>query len=370
MGSEHRELRRPDQADRTVGSLMVATAIVLLACGAPASPARRLDAAATAGGAAPSPAPSPIPAPATAPAPTAAPKQVPTTPSAAAGSSAQVADPTPTAGAAAAAGSGGTSGTTAAAAVQLPSVTSVDMAGPFQTTQNMAGGPRGQSGLFYPSTLGEGGLEHPIFLWGCGGGAQPATYAAQLTRIASHGFVVVAEVSMIGDDGDVLRASLDWIIAENARADGPFFETLDVARIAAGGHSIGSVNAFMMADDPRLTTSVHVAGGSLDDVRDISAPTTGMGGERLTHPAAFICSESDVFGNVEKTERDYEKTRVPVFFTVMSGVDHVAAASEGLSAIVAWLRWQLGGEEQRRPMFLDPMGEFNTGKYVSRAKNW
>jgi hypothetical protein len=261
-------------------------------------------------------------------------------------------------------------GAAGSAAPTLPKVMSVDEAGGFETMQNPASGPSGRSGLFYPRELGKDGLKHPIFLWGCGGGAQPSTYAAQLTRIASHGFVVVAEVSMIGDNGDVLRASLDWIIGENARADSPFRDKLDTSKIAAGGHSIGSVNTFMMADDPRLTTTIHVAGGSLDNVNDINAPTTGMGGMRLIHPVAYICSQMDMFGNVEKTEADYTKTTVPVFFTVMTGVDHVAAASEGLPAIVAWLRWHLGGETERRAMFLDPGGEFSTGKYVSRTKNW
>lgn len=252
----------------------------------------------------------------------------------------------------------------------LPRVTSVELPGPFEVVEELSGGPRGRSGLFYPAELGRGGLKHPIFLWGCGGGAQPSSYAAQLRLVASHGFVVVAEVSMIGDDGDVLRASLDWIIAEVTRAGSPFFDSLDTERIGAGGHSIGSVNTFLMVDDPRLVTSVHVAGGSLDDVYDVRAPTTGTGGKRLIHPAALICSESDLFGNVEKTELDYEQASAPVFFTIMRGVDHVAAASEGLPAMVAWLRWQLGGEAERRAMFLEPSGEFCTGKYMSRSKNW
>jgi hypothetical protein len=90
----------------------------------------------------------------------------------------------------------------------------------------------------------------------------------------------------------------------------------------------------------------------------------------LVHPTALICSESDSFGNVEKTEKDYAAATAPVFFTVMTGSDHVAAARDGLPAIVAWLRWHLAGETDRRSMFLDPMGEFQSGKWVSQIKNW
>jgi len=252
----------------------------------------------------------------------------------------------------------------------LPPADSVDADGPFETTQDLGAGPSGDSGLFYPTDLGRDGLAHPIFVWGCGGGSTPSSYATHLNRIASHGFIVIAEVSTIGNDGAILIAALEWLIAENERPESMFFGKLDTAKVAAGGHSIGSVNTFLIADDPRLTTTIHVAGGSLDDVNDPFAPTTGLGGKGLVHPAAYICSESDVFGNVEKTEADYAVTTVPVFFTIMTGADHVGAASEGLPAIVAWLRWHLGGETERSAMFLDPGGEFQTGKYVSRTKNW
>jgi hypothetical protein len=266
--------------------------------------------------------------------------------------------------------SGSDAGTPATQGPMLPAVKSVDEAGPFETMSDLATGPKGATGVFRPSELGKDGLLHPIFVWGCGGGSNPSSYSNELTRIASHGFVVLAEVAMIGDDGAPLIAAIDWIIAENERADSVFYRKLNTAKIGLGGHSIGSVNSFIVAPDPRLTTTIHVAGGSLDDVNDPNSPTTGMGGAHLTHPAAFICAENDVFGNVEKTQQDYAKTQVPVFFTIMSGAEHVGATMVGLPAIVGWLRWQLGGELERRSMFLDPQGEFQTGLFVSQTKNW
>jgi hypothetical protein len=273
-------------------------------------------------------------------------------------------------GSAAGASAGGGFGGSQAASPRLPVVDSTDRAGPFATLQDLSSGPQGQSGVFMPRELGANGVKHPVFLWGCGGTARPSTYATELTRIASHGFVVIAEVANIGDNGAPLKASLDWIIAENGREQSAFFGKVDTSKIGLGGHSIGSVNSFYVAPDPRLTTSIHVAGGSLDDVNDVNAPTTGIGGMNLTHPVAYICSENDTFGNVEKTERDYEKTTVPVFFTIMSGTEHITATTFGLPAIVAWLRWHLAGETERSVQFLEPQGEFCTGMFVSRSKNW
>lgn len=242
--------------------------------------------------------------------------------------------------------------------------------GPFETMQDLASGPKGASGLFRPTKLGDNGLKHPVFVWGCGGTATPSSYATELSKIASHGFVVIAEVENIGDDGMPLLAAADWIVKENDRSGGPLYQKLDTKKLGLGGHSIGSVNSFLAGVDPRWTTTIHVAGGSLDNVNDPNAATTGMGGKSLIHPTAYICSANDVFGNVEKTEKDYANTTVPVFFTIMSGADHVGAVKVGLPAIIAWLRWQLGGEEERKSQFLDPMGTFSTGIYMSRSKNW
>jgi hypothetical protein len=286
-----------------------------------------------------------------------------------------VAAHTGSAGPAAVGGSGGTAGVAATAGgaapgPALPSVTSVDGDGPFKTKQDLASGPKGASGLFQPTELGQNGLKHPIFLFGCGGMSNPAAYATELSRIASHGFVVLADIAAIGDNATVFKASLDWIIAENARAASPLFGKLDTTKIAAGGHSIGSVNAFLFGPDPRLTTTIHVAGGSLDNVNNPSAPTTGMGGKGLIHPTAYICDKNDTFANDTKAQVDYTATTAPVFFTLMSGTDHIGVFKAALPAIVGWLRWQLAGEVERRSMFLDPSGEFCVGQYMSVSKNW
>ena len=190
------------------------------------------------------------------------------------------------------------------AGTRLPAVTSTTQAGPFEVMQVLDGGPMQKSGLFHPRELGEGGLKHPVFVWGCGGSSTPMQYAEQLSRIASHGFIVIAEVSTIGDNGAPLTAAVDWILAEHTREGSALRGVVATDKIAVGGHSIGSANAFFIANDARLTTSIHIAGGSLDNVNDPFATTTGMGGKKLIHPVAYICSMSDVFGNVEKTEKE------------------------------------------------------------------
>ena len=239
----------------------------------------------------------------------------------------------------------------------LPPVSSVDADGPFATTATTSTGPGRNGWVVRPTTLGANGLKHPVFIWGPGAGTGPSEYDFHLRRIASHGFIVYSEVST--SSGSEMKAAIDWLIAENGRPASPYYQKIDTTRIAAGGHSRGSVGTFAIASDPRLSTTVHVAGGSFD----------GQGSRNLRQPAAYFCGSEDTTAT-PNCRRDYTATTTPVFFSVITGATHINAAREALPGIVAWLRWHLADEDDRRASFLTPGGAFTTGKWVSQQKNW
>lgn len=238
----------------------------------------------------------------------------------------------------------------------LPPVTSVDTDGPFKVTIEQGVGPN-KGWIARPANLGQDGVKHPIFTWGCGGGSQPSQYRDHLNRLASHGFIVEAHVST-GELKDH-KSIIDWLISENGRAGSPYYQKLDTSKIAAGGHSMGSIATFEIAPDPRLTTTIHVAGGSFD----------GNGYKKWNKPVAIIAGEKDNLATGNAT-RDYERATVPAWFTLMTGVDHIMAAREGLAPMVAWLRWHLAGETERKAMFIGPNCDFCSGKFKSQSKNW
>jgi len=252
----------------------------------------------------------------------------------------------------------------------LPPVTSVFDMGPFMVTIDMNAGPNSGGWVAHPTTLGQNGLKHPIFTWGCGGGSQPSQYQDHLNFIASHGFVVEAHVST--GDGTDSKAAVDWLIAQNSDSTSQYYQKLDITKIAAGGHSEGSITTYAFeATDMRLTTTIHVAGGSFD----------GNGYMDLHTPVCFIDGDQDTLA-LANTQTDYMKATVPAFLTVMTGVDHIYAAREGLPVIVGWLRWHLGGETQRKSMFVGSNCDFCNGMYTttsppqsggafqSQSKNW
>lgn len=238
----------------------------------------------------------------------------------------------------------------------LPPVDRIDRNGPFQTTERRNTGPGFDGWVVQPTNLGANNLKHPIFIWGPGGGTGPEDYDWFLDRVASHGFVVYSEVS--SGNGREMDAALDWLIQQNSNPGSIYYQKLDTSNVAAGGHSLGSISTFEFADDRRLKTTVHVAGGSFD----------GRGPDNLRNPAIYIGGTDDFA--TPNMERDYDNTDVPVFFTIMDDVDHILATREGQPAIVAWLRWHLGGEDFREGDFLDPFCDFCRGVYDSQSKNW
>lgn len=245
-------------------------------------------------------------------------------------------------------------------APRLPPVTSVTMDGPFMTTVDDNAGPERAGLVLRPATLGERGLKHPVFIWGPGRGTRVRDYESLMRRIASHGFVVYSEISQAAD-GTEMIAAMTWLISENQRSSSPYYQKLDEDKIGVGGHSFGSNSAMSASSDPRVKAFVHTAGSGF----------RGAGKAlNLKQPAAFICGENDPTANVTDCRTDYMQTSSPVFFTIIAGEDHLSTPSAGLPLVVAWLRWHLGDEAERKRMFIGTGCEFCTGVYTSESKNW
>ncbi|MEV5016492.1 hypothetical protein ACIGW1_19970 [Streptomyces sp. NPDC053780] len=238
----------------------------------------------------------------------------------------------------------------------LPPVVDVTEPGPYPVTVDQSAGPGNDGWLVYPANAGQDGVDHPVLVWGPGAGSDPADYEDMLRQWASHGFVVYSEVS--SSDGAYMVDALDWLEEQNASSGSPLYGDVDTSEIAFGGHSRGSLGTFDAADEPRLETTIHVAGGSFD----------GNGPDNLRTPALYIGGDEDFA--TENMERDYTNTQVPVWFNVLDGTDHILATRNGQHVITAWLRWHLADEEFRRTEdFLRSDCTFCGLGHV-RYKNW
>jgi hypothetical protein len=238
----------------------------------------------------------------------------------------------------------------------LPPVDDVTARGPYAVSIDTTAGPGDDGWLVYPTNAGQNGVDHPILVWGPGAGSDPADYEDMLRQWASHGFIIYSEVS--SSSGDYMVDALDWLEDQNASPSHPLYQDIDISEVAFGGHSRGSIGTFDVATEPRLDTTIHVAGGSFD----------GNGPNNLRKPTLYIGGDEDFA--TANMERDYTNTRVPVWFNILNGTDHILATRNGQHIITAWLRWHLADEEFRRTTdFLSPNCTFcNLGEV--EYKNW
>ena len=240
-------------------------------------------------------------------------------------------------------GGAGTGGPVAAGScgpattVSAAELGNVMMKGPWTPAMKANSGPSGSSTLFYPMDLGKDGVLHPVFHWGCGAGSQPSQYADHLNQLASHGIVVIANASGSGPG----KASLDWILAENDKMGSMFYKKLDPNRVGTGGHSLGALETFEFADDPRLKLYVLVCGGA----------NGGTGAADIHGPSIFLGGEGE--GGTTNFQGDYaEVTKAPSVFVTKTSTDHIACARNNLAPWVAFMRWNFCGEEKYKAEFM------------------
>jgi len=144
--------------------------------------------------------------------------------------------------------------------------------------------------IFRPKDLSAFGsrVKLPILAWGNGGCANsPAAHQNYLSEIASHGFLIVAigpppapgggRGGGGGGGGNTLLAAVDWAIAQNNDNASAYKGKLDTSKIAVFGHSCGGLQALEVSGDRRVSTTIVVDSGILNDG---AAPGGGGRGNR------------------------------------------------------------------------------------------
>jgi dienelactone hydrolase len=274
------------------------------------------------------------------------------------------------------AGSGGASASTGPSPFGNIQVEDLAQNGPYASTTTNFSGPNGNYTIYHPRELGTNGVKHPVVNWMSGGSTNPAMYPL-LPHLATHGFVVVASntTPTIGAQvalGQEMVAGLDWILEQNKTSGSPFFGKIDETKIGAMGYSMGGLATTTIVDDPRLTTTVHVSGG-----------TGNQGGiekfDKLHAPAAFLCggttgdSSVDIAGDNCKLDFDYIKTQ-SVFYGKFHG-DHLCSLMAPcqtwlMTAQTGWLRWQLMNDQPLKAMFVgEQCGLCKDSNWTVQQKN-
>jgi hypothetical protein len=232
----------------------------------------------------------------------------------------------------------------------FPSVTSFSAAGPFATTRQAGGST---CTIFRPTTLGQGGVTHPVILWGNGTFSSPSNYAAFLTHLASHGFIVAAANTSNAGNGSQMLNCLAFLTTQNSTSGSVFLGRVDLARVGASGHSQGGAGAIMAGRDARVDTTAplqpyigFIPGGG-------TFSTASIGQQR--GPMFLLSGANDTVATPSRHQQPvFNGTNVSVVWGTLAGASHsVPSGNAGgfRGPVTAWFRARLMDDTSAAALF-------------------
>jgi len=214
--------------------------------------------------------------------------------------------------------------------------------------------------MFRPTTFREG-KKYPVVTWGNGTCAQPLLYTEILEHLASHGIVVIATNATSVGSGMEMQRGLDFVIAENTRADGALFGKIDMEQLGASGHSQGSGAAVTVGGSARIRVTVPIQGASTGGVRALKGPTF------------LISGEKDTLATPSSIESAFGAASLPAVYGMAVGQDHLMPGRMPepiLGALTTWFAIHLLKDDAVKPLFFgDSCGLCSDATWKIQRKN-
>jgi hypothetical protein len=224
--------------------------------------------------------------------------------------------------------------------------------------------------IFRPKDMSVFGKKNklPIIAWGNGVCYNsPWEHVNFLNEVASHGFLVIAIGTMPREVGEQakdrskstqLLDAIDWAVAQNKDKESPYYNKIDITKIAVSGMSCGGLQTLEVAHDPRITTIVVCNSGIFTDPNGRMPGLPQLSKERLKKihtPTLYLLGGlSDIAYN--NGMDDFRQiNHVPVFIGNMD-VGHGGTYSQpygGEFARVAtqWYKWLLKNDREAGKLF-------------------
>ncbi|MET0591396.1 MAG: hypothetical protein ABW133_01770 [Polyangiaceae bacterium] len=220
--------------------------------------------------------------------------------------------------------------------------------GPAVTTRNTGDGlgtdPDGGANkvaIFRPAAAkyGQGGVKHPIIVWGNGSTNTVDIWQSFLQRVATYGFVVVApEQTQV--TADHMNAAIDYVIRLASDPAGQDCGKIDTTKIGSTGYSRGGGAAMTVGSNARISsTFIFAAGGN---AKNVKAPWGIVAGEM---------DETFAWANVKTTVTGSAQ---PAFGAALAGGTHNSTPGNAKSreAYIGWMRWRLMGDPAGHDLFV------------------
>ena len=228
----------------------------------------------------------------------------------------------------------------------------------------------------------------PVLVWGNGACTNsPWEHYKFLNEIASYGYIVVATGFIPMDDqpfrGPMSRTeqqieSIDWVIAQNADPNSPYYKKIDVKNICVAGMSCGGLQTLYNCADPRIKTLMICNSGLFNQENAGSAvggmpmPPKSKLNEIHSSIIYILGGEKDIaYGNgMDDFHRISHVPACAANFPVGHGGTYREAHGGEFSVVaLAWLNWQLKGDKKAAKRFQGKVSELSQRKDWTLEKN-
>jgi hypothetical protein len=215
--------------------------------------------------------------------------------------------------------------------------------GPALATRNTGDAALGTDrvAVFRPAAAkyGQGGVRHPIIVWGNGYTNTVDIWQGFLGRLATYGFVVVApEQTQV--TAAQMNAAIDYVLRLADDPAGGDCGRIDTTKIGSTGYSLGGAGAISVGSNARITSTFFFA--SNGNVKNLKAPWGVVGGDADT-TFNWTAISSAVTGSTQ-----------PAFGAALAGIDHnrVAGSAKAQEGLIGWMRWRFMGDQAGHDMFV------------------
>jgi len=159
-----------------------------------------------------------------------------------------------------------------------------------------------------------------------------------------------------------LVQALEWITAQDTLAGGVYIDKVDMAKVAAMGHSLGGLQALEISLDPRIAATVMCNSGVFKGGPPAAMPAIKMPPvtkqtlDQLHGPIMYLMGGPSDIAYSNGADDFALITKVPAVWASQDvGHGGTYGARHGGPfgvAAVAWLKWQLNGDAEAAKMFV------------------
>jgi dienelactone hydrolase len=226
--------------------------------------------------------------------------------------------------------------------------------------------------IFVPQDLSVFKKKHalPVLVWGNGACSNsPFEHYKFLNEIASHGYIVVA-TGFMPQEGERYHGpmstteqqieAMDWVVAQNADKNSPYYNKIDVKNICVAGMSCGGLQTLFNCADERIKTLMICNSGLFNQENAGSAvggmpmPPKAKLKEIHTSIIYILGGEKDIaYGNgMDDFHRIDHVPACATNFPVGHGGTYAQPHGGEFTVVaLAWLNWQLKGDKKAAKMF-------------------